>query len=141
MASTTLKRAMKLPLKLVDGELVVENFGYFIDTHRDMPHIGMFEDDLHRGMCRPTLVHYQPSTSGGPGWLVRATDGKKLELHDKHLFVTEEWFKTFLLTKVMETGKTPLDANGQMQTALLRDPRKKVYDLKSFRQMVIHHTT
>lgn len=141
MASTTLKRALSLPLAVVDGELLVQDFGYFIDTHRDMPHIGMFEDDLHRGMCKPTKVHYMPSplSSGHPGWIVRASDGKKLELHPKHQFVTEDWFKSFLVQRVVQAGSTPLDGNGEMPTSLLRDPRNKVYHLMSFRQMVMHH--
>lgn len=141
MASTTMKRALKLPLKLVDGDLIVEDFGYFIDTHRDMPHIGMFEDDLHRGLCKPTKVHYVPASasSGHPGWLQRASDGKRLELHPKHQFVTEEWFRKFLIDRVMTAGTTPLDKNGEMPTSLLRDPRRKLYELRSFRQMVTHH--
>lgn len=141
MASTTIKRALKLPLKLVDGELLVQDFGYFIDTHRDLPHVGMFEDDLHRGMCKPTKVHYVPSDSGGPGWLQRASDGKRLELHPAHKFVTDEWFRSFLVKRIAETGKSPLDGNGEMPTSLLRDPRAKRYDLASFRQIVNHHLT
>lgn len=139
MSSTTARRALKLPLTLVDGELMVMDFGTFIDTHRDMPHIGMFEDDLHRGMCKPTRVHFKPSTSGGKGWIVRATDMKELELHPKHMFVTNEWFSEFVSQRLAETGALPLDGNGQMPTSLLRDPRDKKYLLKSFRNLVLHH--
>lgn len=135
MASTTVTRAASLPLTSISGVEVVKDFGYFIDTHRDLPHIGFFDEDLHRGMCKPTKVHYDPNV----GRLWSADMKRSIMVHEKHQFVTEEWFAQFIVRQMMTTGKSPLDGDGRMPTSLLRDPRKKIYELKSLRQMIVYH--
>jgi hypothetical protein len=157
MASTTLKRAADLGLtprkmaevtfpngrKATKTEIkVVPEFAVFIDTHRDQPHVPTFEDDIHRGWCRPTIVHYIPPTSAtGPmGWMMR-DDGRIIEVDPKHRFVEVDWWRGWLVTHVLEHGSSPLEPDGveyagQMRTTLLRDARNKVYQLKSLRQLV-----
>lgn len=148
MASTTKSRAMALKVsnvKLPSGGVitgVVENFAIFIDTHRDQPHVGTFEDDIHRGMCKPTLVHYLPpsATPGDLGRIYRAEDGKGLDVHEKHRFVELDWWTGFLTDYIMANGASPVsttgDQKGQMPTSHLRNARTKVYKLKSLRQIV-----
>lgn len=121
------------------GTQVVPDFGVFIDTHRDQPHIGSFFEDIHRGSCRPTLVHLQvddATTNPAKLFIVEPGSGKLLPLHEKHLFVTPAFWGEFLVAFMMEHGQPPLDAEGIMVTSHLRDPRAKVYKLKSFRQML-----
>jgi hypothetical protein len=146
---------MKLPLTLqgLIGDLLatssppagpIENFGIFIDTHRDQPHIGSFGDDIHRGSCRPVMVDLavldassnpvkimiQPHTADANGTV------PALMLHEKHMFIDPEFWSDFLLNYLVEKGESPLDADGVMVTSHLRDARAKVYKLKSFRQML-----
>jgi hypothetical protein len=146
MASTTYLRAVGLPRTQVSvgqfsGE-VVKDFAIFIDTHRDQPHVGMFEDDIHRGTCKPTLVHLATvkDNAGNPAYyLIRNEDGKSLKLHEKHKFVTVEWWRGWLLDQVAEKGKLPINSEGFMATSHLRDARAGRYMLKSFRQIVVHN--
>lgn len=145
MASTTMSRASGLGQVLVTvaGEQrdAVEDFAVFIDTHRDQPHVGSFEDDIHRGQCRPTLVHLivtPNATTGVPDYtLWRNEDGKKLKLHEKHRFVTVDWWRGYIIDAMAANGVMPLDAKGFMPTSHLRDARAKKYMLKSFRQVVV----
>jgi hypothetical protein len=121
------------------GTDVVPDFGVFIDTHRDQPHIGTFHEDIHRGSCRPVMVHLQVEDAEVDPvklYLVEPTTGKALPIHEKHMFVTPEFWAEFLMTFIMEHGQPPLDSEGVMITSHLRDPRAKVYKLKSFRQML-----
>ena len=64
-----------------------------------------------------------------------------LPIHDSHRFVTDDWWRDFLVGHVMERGTTPLyqsgDYAGQMLTSVLRDPRSQRYYLKSFRHIVL----
>ena len=146
MASTTYMRAAGLPRTQVSvgqfsGE-VVKDFAIFVDTHRDQPHVGTFEDDVHRGTCKPTLVHLATvkDNAGNPSYfLVRNEDGKSLKLHEKHKFITVDWWKGFLLDFYGEHGKLPVNQEGFMATSHLRDARAGRYKLKSFRQIVVHH--
>lgn len=127
-------RLDKLPHINRAGMKVVENFAIFIDTHRDQPHVGTFGDDIHRGFCRPTKVDYVI----GEDSLLNQETGEKLQRHDKHMYVDEDWFAGFLIEWMMShEGKSPLDNDGMMPTSHLRDPRAKVYQLKSFRQMAM----
>lgn len=146
MASTTYLRAAGLPRTQVtiNGETleVVKDFAIFIDTHRDQPHVGMFEDDIHRGTCKPTLVHLITKKGAGDEltyFLWRNENGEKLKLHEKHKFITVDWWKGFLLDCMSETGKLPVNSEGYMATSHLRDARANRYKLKSFRQIVVHH--
>lgn len=124
-----LHRIRELP---VNADGVIENFGIFIDTHRDQPHVGTFTDDIHRGDCRPMAVHYD---RGGEE-LVNPETGDRLPLHRKHLFITPEFWSAFLVRSLMESGSDPRRGDGTLPTSHFRDARKGVYELKSFRQMV-----
>lgn len=129
-----IERRIKQIPKVKTGSLeVIENFGIFIDTHRDQPHVGTFYDDIHRGQCKPTLVNYVV----GEDLLLEPESGKTLQRHDKHLFVDEDWYQTFLMNWVAEHGTLPTDAEGVMPTSHFRDPREKRYLLKSFRQQIV----
>ncbi len=154
MASSTVRRGLELQtedISLDDGseETGVRNFGMLIDTHRDVPHVPTFSNDIHRGWCRPTLVHWQPPAPDTlavepdhMGFLFTQAGGWG-EVHLAHRFITNEWWGEYVLDYVMDHGKTPTDhagdENGSMPTKFLRDPRGKVYLLRSFRQMVLHH--
>lgn len=122
----------ELPYTEKNGLKIVEGFGMFIDTHRDQPHVGTFSTDIHRGNCRPMLVDYII----GDDLLRNPEDGKLLERHDKHLFITQETWSTFLLNALMTTGSDPRDGDGSLPTSHFRDARKGVYTLRSFRQIV-----
>lgn len=156
MASTTRKKAATLTVvptsfpSLVKGappEIyeVVPDFAIFIDTHRDQPHVPTFEDDLHRGWCRPTPVHYIPPPLTGmlavvdDGQLIRE-DGRVIDVDPKHRFLETDWWREFVTDFAINNGSSPLmkggDQDGQMPTKLLRDARNKVYKLKSLRQIV-----
>lgn len=147
MASTTFSKAARLitediPFPGGVTYRAVKDFAYFIDTHRDQPHVGMFHDDIHRGTCRPTLVHLVPPESGTTtewsDWtLVRASDGLTLPLNSKHKFISAAWWQTWLYDYVVEHGEVPTDDRGFMLTTKLRDARAGVYKMKSFRQMVV----
>lgn len=146
MASTTFARAERLKTEdLYVGGVevrVVKDFAIFIDTHRDQPHVGMFEEDIHRGTCKPTLVHLRPPASGVTtewhDWaLIRAEDGAVLPLHSKHKFVDKHWFNRWVMDYVLEHGEAPVGERGFMFTTKLRDARAGVYKLRSFRQMVV----
>lgn len=162
MASTTKSRASALPTTTVKVPTtlgvpieieVVPNFAVFIDTHRDQPHVPTFEDDIHRGMTRPTLVHFRPPTitiSGTPmtlpaplGQIVRVEDGRMIDVDPKHKFVEVQWWQGFLMDYIMEHGVSPVstdsETKGQLPTSHLRDSRAKVYALKSLRQIVRAH--
>lgn len=152
MASTTKERAKALPVTptAIPGMTlkytVVPNFAVFIDTHRDQPHVPTFEDDIHRGMSRPTLVHYAPPDTVAPedlGRMVRVEDGRVIDVDPKHRFVEVEWWQDFLISYITEHGVSPVstdsETKGQLPTSHLRDSRAKVYALKSFRQIVKAH--
>ncbi len=157
MTSSTLRRAASLPTTPfvvpvpntsgVTRELkVVENFAIFIDTHRDQPHVPTFEDDIHRGWCRPTLVHYAPPESQDPddwGLMVRTEDRRVIAVHPKHKFVEYEWWTSFITDWFLVHGTSPIAADGeqkgQLPTTHLRDSHRKVYFLKSLRQVVKAH--
>ena len=128
----TQQRLKKLPADEQNGMRILREFGVFIDTHRDQPHVGVFFDDIHRGSCRPTPVDYII----GDDLLLDRSDGTTLPRHDKHMFVTNEYFAQFLVDKFMETGKDPRDGDGCLPTSHFRDARAKVYALKSFREIV-----
>ena len=151
MASTTQARAERLktkPLAVTPSVTlsVVENFAVFIDTHRDQPHVPTFEDDIHRGMTRPTIVHYAPPTTSAPddlGALVRAEDNRVIDVDVKHRFVEMDWWRGFIVGYMAEHGVSPIamsgETRGQMPTAHLRDARHGVYRLKSLRQIIRSH--
>lgn len=120
--------------------LVVRDFAVFIDTHRDQPHVGSFHNDIHRGECRPVLVHTSSMMSKdgqSEPVLVEPQTGQILKLHPKHLFVTPEWYETWFVNWIMDhSGAGPLDDEGKMPTSHFRDPREKVYVLKTFGNVV-----
>jgi hypothetical protein len=163
MASTTMSKASRLATEDVtvngDTHEAVKNFAILIDTHRDQPHVGMFAEDIHRGECKPTLVHLLgpaaigrlaatgrlgsgPTIPAGRGshpdwWLWHATTGQTMALHDKHRFVSVNWWTNYLANYIAEYGLLPIDDKGFMPTKYLRDPRAKRYQLRSFRQIVV----
>ena len=126
----------RIPHAMIDSIPVVENFAVFIDTHRDMPHIGSFDDDLHRGVCKPTTVHALVAKDGSALLMDAGGDHKLLKLHDKHLFVSIDWYQDFVVNHLMTSGSMPIDDDGKMPTKLLRDPRTGIYLLKTFGNMV-----
>lgn len=126
---------------------VVPQFAVFIDTHRDQPHVPTFESDIHRGWCKPTMVDYAPPPATAPadnmGHMIRA-DGRIIAVDEKHRFVEVDWWTDYVTTFVIENGTSPLQGAGgefagQMATSHLRDSHKKVYRLKSLRQIVKGH--
>lgn len=160
MASTTRRRAMSLKTQAklfakVTGPggdkdnvtlQVVPQFAVFIDTHRDQPHVPTFEADIHRGWCKPTVVDYAPPPEAAPadhmGHMIRA-DGRVIEVDQKHRFVELDWWTDYVTQYVIENGQAPIQGPGefagQMPTSHLRDSHKKVYKLKSLRQVVKAH--
>ena len=58
ISAPLLRAIYQLPVVEKNGLEIVENFGIFIDTHRDQPHVGTFTDDIHRGHCRRMAVDY-----------------------------------------------------------------------------------
>lgn len=130
--ATLQKRIDALPAKETNGIEIVEWFGVFIDTHRDQPHIGGFHEDIHRGTCLPTLVDYVRNDD----YLREPKTGMLLQRHDKHLFIEPEAWGQFLVNWMMANGDDPRDGSGSLPTSHFRDSRKKLYLLRSFRQMV-----
>ena len=130
--ATLQRRIDALPAKDINGLEVIEGFGIFIDTHRDQPHVGTFNEDIHRGMCNPMLVDYVRKDD----FLRDPKTGKLLHRHDKHLFIEPEAWGAFLTAWFMDHGEDPRDGSGSLPTSHFRDARKKVYLLRSFRQMV-----
>lgn len=121
-----------LPLQVTTWGEGIAGFGVFIDTHRDQPHVGTFTDDIHRGDCRPMLIDYDPLEDD----LVDPATGQRMHRHQKHLFITPEFWQQFLLNSLMETGADPRRGDGTLPTSHFRDARKGLYQLRSFRQMV-----
>jgi len=131
--SAPLLRAIhQLPVVEKNGLEIVENFGIFIDTHRDQPHVGTFTDDIHRGHCRPMPVDYIIVDD----MLRNPENGNLLQRHEKHLFIQPDTWTTFLVDSLMTTGADPRSGDGTLPTTHFRDARKKIYLLRSFRQMV-----
>jgi len=122
----------KLPSENIYGIEVIKDFGIFIDTHRDQPHVGSFSPDIHRGTCIPVMVNYTIADDAiqfqeTSEWLAR---------HEKHMFITPEAWGEFLVRSMIETGTDPRSGDGSLPTSHFRDARKGIYLLKSFRQMV-----
>jgi len=128
-------RIDKLPSVDKFGVIMIEEFGVFMDTHRDQPHIGSFSDDIHRGHVLPTPVDYIV----GDDALRNRDTGKILQRHDKHLFIEQETWGTFLVNYLMTKGEDPRSGDGSLPTSHFRDARNGVYALRSFRQMVMAH--
>lgn len=152
MASTTFVRARALPttpITLPNGTIRhgVAQFAVFIDTHRDKPHVQSFEADIHRGWCKPTPIHYFAPDPDGLGTMMRVESRMNsgpvmpIEIDASHRFVSIEWWEKFLLDSMLEMGRPPFSTDpeflGMMPTSVLRDPRRKVYHLKSLRQMIV----
>lgn len=127
------RRLKEIPTEKFGSLDVIKDFGIFIDTHRDQPHVGTLTEDIHRGQCRPIKVDYVV----GEDLLLEFESGQVLQRHDKHLFVEEDWYQEWLMNWVVAQGSLPTDGEGLMPTSHFRDPRAKKYDLKSFRQMVV----
>jgi hypothetical protein len=117
---------------------LIERFGLLVDTRRDTPQIQTFDPYIPRGKARLTLVDYEPKRR-----LLWPSMGKAhlpIPLHQKHVFVTEEWFADWMTERMLAGDPAdPRDKDGYIQTTLLRDARKPVYLVKSFRQIVMHH--
>jgi hypothetical protein len=128
----TTDRLAVMPATDQNGLRVLKNFAVFIDTHRDQPHVGAFYDDIHRGQCRPTMVDYII----GDDMLVNQETGQTLYRHDKHMFITSDYYAEFLTNYIMANGTDPRDGAGCLATSHFRDARAKVYELKSFREVV-----
>jgi hypothetical protein len=132
IAATLQKRIDALPVREQNGLAIIEGFGIFIDTHRDQPHVGTFNEDIHRGMCNPMLVDYIRADD----YLRDPQTGALLQRHDKHMFIEPEAWGQFLTDWLMTTGQDPRDGAGSLPTSHFRDARKQVYLLRSFRQMI-----
>jgi len=128
----TLERLGKLRSEERNGLKILPDFAMFLDTHRDQPHVGVFFDDIHRGQCRPTAVDYVI----GDDLLINKETGEILNRHDKHMFITSDYYAEFLTTYLMANGTDPRDGAGCLPTSHFRDARAKVYELKSFREIV-----
>lgn len=128
------RRLDKMPATERNGLRILEEFGVFIDTHRDQPHVGGFAEDIHRGQCVPTPIDYMI----GDDILINRETGILLQRHDKHLFITNDEWSNFLVTSLMESGVDPRSGDGSLPTSHFRDARHKIYLLKSFRQMVMN---
>jgi hypothetical protein len=146
VASTTLTRAINLRRENIDyvdpisgasmTVPVVKDFAFFIDTHRDLPHVGMFDSDIHRGTCRPTMVHLFIDTDLV---LVKADEPwrRLLLVENKHRFVTVDWWSDYIMGLISEGKEMPFDDRGFMATSHFRDPRAGRYVMRSFRQVVM----
>jgi len=128
----TADRLAVMPHSEKNGLSILEDFGIFIDTHRDQPHVGAFYDDIHRGQCRPVAVDYVI----GDDMLINRETGELLNRHDKHMFVTGAYYAEFITNYLMINGTDPRDGAGCMPTSHFRDARAKTYELKSFRELV-----
>lgn len=129
----SVRRALlRLPSVSLYGVTMVKDFGIFIDTHRDQPHVGSFSADIHRGTCVPIMVNYNLDDDA----LQNQETSEWLQRHDKHMFITPEAWSEFLVKSLMETGVDPRSGDGSLPTSHFRDARKGIYLLKSFRQMV-----
>lgn len=136
IATALAERLARVPAtNMAGGEHVIEEFGLFVDTHRDHPHIGTFHDDIHRGQCAPMMVSYAIEDDV----FIDQVSGRIVHRHDKHMFVSEEWFSNFLLNSMMAGTGDPRDSEGLMPTSHLRDARSSVYHLLTFRQVVMQH--
>jgi hypothetical protein len=132
--ATIQARIDRLPKEDFFGSNIIRGFGVFIDTHRDQPHIPVFHEDIHRGQCAPMMVDYLT----GDDMLRNPENGELIQRHDKHLFIEPEAWASFMLEWLME-GTDPRDGSGCLPTSHFRDARKKVYLLRSFRQMVLYN--
>jgi hypothetical protein len=117
-----------------NGLSFVREFGIFVDTHRDQPHVGTFDDDVHRGMCKPTPVDYIIEDD----LFYEPESGVTLKRHGKHQFIDPEWLANFEFNEMLD-GKEVRDSNGFMPTSHLRDARAHKYHMWSFRQTVMSH--
>lgn len=117
---------------LANSLYLIEDFGQFVDTHRDLPHIGSFSSDMHRGKCKIIPVSYDVDNDR----FVDPESGLALQRHPKHMFVDPKWWTEYLVD-ALSTGVDPTDDKGQISTSILRDPRAKRYHLWSFRQVVM----
>lgn len=129
------KTIWSIPSVEQNGVTIIKDFGVFIDTHRDQPHVGTFTEDIHRGACRPLVVDYLIEDDA----LKDQVSGRLLERHDKHLFITQEVWGEFLVNWMMQTGEDPRGGDGTMVTTHLRNSRTGVNFLRSFRQMVAYN--
>jgi len=120
-----------------DVELI-ERFALLVDTRRDTPQIQSFDPYIPRGKARLTLVDYEPKNRRL--WPNGSKARLPIPLHQKHVFVTEEWFADWMTTRMLGgEPPDPRDRDGYIQTTQLRDARKKIYLVKSFRQIVMDH--
>jgi len=132
MPGSVARALRRLPTVNTTGIPVVKDFGIFIDTHRDQPHVGSFSADIHRGTCVPTMVDYDIADDA----LIHPETGVLLARHDKHMFITPDAWSDFLVKALIETGVDPRGGDGSLPTSHFRDARKGIYLLRSFRQMV-----
>jgi hypothetical protein len=52
------------------------------------------------------------------------------------MFITGDYYAEFITSYLMANGTDPRDGAGCLPTSHFRDARAKVYELKSFREMV-----
>jgi hypothetical protein len=101
---------------------------------------------VHRGTCKPTLVHLippDPTIAKGQlsdWYLWHAVTGAALPLHEKHKFVSIDWWSRYLAEYIADHGELPFDGKGFMPTSHLRDARAGTYKLRSFRQIVVERS-
>lgn len=115
---------------------VIPDFAVFVDLKADYPAVFTFDSALRRGMCHPVLVDYDPTRDELVWW----PDTKRhfsIPRHPRHLFLTPDQWQDFLISWVGAYGSVPVNSAGQMGTARLRDFRKRVNLLRTFRQVAM----
>lgn len=119
---------------------LIERFALLVDTRRDSPQIQTFDPYIPRGKARLTLVDYEPKHRRlwPNGSMSKAR--LPIPLHQKHVFVTEDWFSDWMTERMLAGDPPdPRDKDGYIRTIQLRDARKKIYLVKSFRQIAMEH--
>ena len=117
------------------GVEVIKDFGILIETHQDDDGARpQFRHSFIRGWCAPVLVHLEYGPGSTPTLWNDDLQDIDLDYADHRFMTTEGWSK-FNLDFFIENGRSPIET-GTMPTRYLRDARKKVYLLRSFRQIV-----
>lgn len=122
-------RLQSMSKRDASGHQVIHEFGLFVDTHRDQPHVGNFDEDIHRGTCKPTMVDYDLDADT----FIEVETGKTIKRHRKHLFVDPEWLAGYETNLLMQ-GNDLRNQEGYIATSHLRDARAQRYHMWSFRQ-------
>lgn len=148
MASTTIARAraVSTPTRGGSGRMIPE-FGIFLDTHRDGA-CESFQRSIKRGWTMPTLVHFLLPDSHHPKGQLTLVKGKeprgvlitqRIPVQDHFRFLETDWYNEWVIAYITDHGVAPFDSNGLLRTSHFRDARKRVYLVRTLRQMVVYH--